>query len=54
MRILVLAGLLLSLVGTSACAQPVADFESQSRWHAPRVELGPRPFFLMDEMRDGP
>ncbi len=54
MRILAIAGLLLSLVGTSACAQPVAELESQQRWNAPRVELGPRPFFLVDDMRDGP
>jgi glycerophosphoryl diester phosphodiesterase len=54
MRIFATAGLLLSLIGTSACAQPVAELESQHRWHAPRVELGPRPFFLVDEMRDGP
>ena len=54
MRVFAIAVLLLSLVGTSACAQPVAEAESQQRWHAPRVELGPRPFFLVDEMRDGP
>jgi glycerophosphoryl diester phosphodiesterase len=54
MRILALTGLLLSLVATSACAQPVAEFDSQHRWQAPRVDLGPRPYFLVDDMRDSP
>lgn len=53
MRFLATTGLLLSLIGTSACATPSAEFERQHRGASARVELGQRPYFLVDDMRDG-
>jgi glycerophosphoryl diester phosphodiesterase len=53
MRFLATTGLLLSLIGTSACATPSAEFERQHRGAPARVELGQRPYFLVDDMRDG-
>ena len=53
MRILATTGLLLSLIGTNACATPTAEFERQHRGASARVELGQRPYFLVDDMREG-